>query len=327
VYLTKDTLKQRLQDGINQKLPQIAASQEGQLGGILGILQLNPTATVTTITDSKKGITIGLDIVLYPGAQTIHTSLYTTFKILNASTIQVNGVIPPGSSIAYNGPLTTITVPSGKVTSVQTISNCGSFMLAIALQFPIKQQASTRYTPSADVAEPLTRTTSAGPAVLLNFTHTQATPNASTIYAEVPAASLVALVSNIGTLSLGNGLEATNIKLSIQHKRLIVTTDIYSTTIPGRFIKVGTAYVTIVPTTTKGHLQMQVRSIDLQALVFTLSVNNYNQQIEQAVNNNLNSLISSDFTISAASIGPDPKARLTCVAASSLFLTGSANLA
>jgi hypothetical protein len=333
VYLTQDTLLQPLQAGIDQKLPQIASSEMGSLASIFGITSASePTAKVTSLTPQTNGLNANLSISLYPGASPINTSLLVTFKVLNSSTLQVNGQTYPNSLVTYNGQLTTIPIPAllGKLTSIQTTSSCGKAVVAVNLQIPVNLgQASTQNAITADKATTsptvTTATTNSDKRnTLLSFNEKQINNAQSNVYAEIPESSLAALSAGIGTLDLNSELEATNIRPSLQNGKLVISTDIYTTAIQDRVIKVGTTITTIEPQVENGKLQMHVVNTNLHVLFFNFPINNYNQQIEQTLNNKISSALGSNLNLNGVSIGPN--SQIPCAASNSLLLSVAANI-
>ncbi|GLV58304.1 hypothetical protein KDH_51370 [Dictyobacter sp. S3.2.2.5] len=340
IFLTGDVLRQRFQDTINQQVPRLSAStingivhsapagDQGWIGQIANAL-IQPSATLTELTPQANGFNTGISLSLYPGdPKPINSHMLVTFSILNDSTIQVNGQALPGSQTLITGPLTTLHVPIGKLTSVQTTTTCGDANLELGLQIPqtgnqaqgslndSHQQARTANASAMDTA-PLSMTmkrADAGP------TDQQAVP----VYVEVPFSSLKTVAGGLGTLSINNSMEAKNIQLSAQNGKLVVTADIISLVFGTPMFKLGTATTIMEPQVAGGKLQFQVDKTTLNVLIFTFPADNYNQQIEQALNGKIGNILGNNLTLTSASMGPTTQ--ISCVAPDSLLLTGITTL-
>ncbi|GCE19005.1 hypothetical protein [Dictyobacter kobayashii] len=339
VYLTQDVLRQRFQDSINQQVPQLTTStingiahnapggDQGWIGQLAHAL-IQPSATLTDLTPQSNGFNTGIKLSLYPGdPKPTNSHMLVTFSILNDSTVQVSGQALPGSTALMTGPLTTLHVPMGKITSVQTTTNCGASNLVMGLQIPLNgaQQAQGSvngpYQARVDQAEqtlaPLSLTTMS-PASNTTTAQTVAT------YVEVPFSSLTTIATGIDSLPLNSGMVAKNIQLSTQNGKLIVTADIISLVFGTPMLKLGTATTIIEPQVANGTLQLHVDKTTLNVLIFTFPADNYNQQIQQTLNTKISSALSSSLTLTSASMGPN--AEVSCAAPDSLLLAGTTTI-
>ncbi|GHO86678.1 hypothetical protein [Dictyobacter formicarum] len=338
VYLTRDVLRQRFQDTINQQVPRISANtikgivhsapagDQGWIGQIANAL-IQPSATLTELTPQANGFNTGIKLSLYPGdPKPTNSRMLVTFSILNDSTIQVSGQSLPGSQALITGPLTTLHVPMGKLISVQTTTNCGDANLELGLQIPLagnqaqgnlNGQYQARTNRSAPTTAPLSLTMMG---IASNPTASQAVPT----YVEVPFSSLTTVATGVGSLPLNNSMVAKNIQLGMQNGQLVVTADIISLVFGTPMLKLGTATTIMEPQVANGKLQFHVDKTTLNVLIFTFPADNYNQQIEQTLNDKIGSALSNDLTLTSASMGPS--AQVSCAAANSLLLTGTTNL-
>ncbi|GER88006.1 hypothetical protein KDW_21680 [Dictyobacter vulcani] len=337
VYLTQDVLRQRFQESINQQVPKITAdtvntivhnSPGGDQDWINKIANtlISPAVTLTDLKPQANGFNAGMTLTLYPGDPQPTTShMLVTFSILNDTTIQVNGAALPGSTPLMTGPLTTLQVPIGKLTSVQSITNCGSANLEMGLQIPM--DAANKSQGSVSGNDPIAMASFTQPVTSARM-HLQSSASiaaqAVPLYVEVPFASLATIAAGITELPINNNMTAKNIKLSAQNGKLIVTADIISLVFGTPMLKLGTATTTISPQATGGKLRLHVDQTRLNILIFTFNADNYNQQIEQALNSQIGNAINNGLTIDSARMGPDTK--IPCAAADSLLLTGSATI-
>lgn len=349
VYLTQQVLRQLFQESINQQVPKITAStlsgilhntptaDQGWVGQIANAL-IQPTAILTDLIPQSDGFNTGIKLSLYPGdPKPISTHMLVTMSILNASTIQVSSQPSAGSPALLTGPLTTIQVPMGKLTSVQTATNCGAASLKIGLQIPMDstaKQGSSKSAPQTGQAIFLaTSAQSSATEATLSFISpikqsqpiTAIAPQAAVpATVEVPLHSLSSIATGIDSLPINNSLNAKNIQLGTQKGQLIVTSDIIGLVFGTAMLKVGTATTTIVPQVNNGKLKLHVTKTSLSVLVFNFSVDSYNQQIEQTLNAQIGNAISNSLNLSVAGMGPN--AQITCAAPDSLLLTGSTTI-
>lgn len=144
--------------------------------------------------------------------------------------------------------------------------------------------------------------------------------NSVNTFIEIPASSLAALGSTVGSIPAGNGITAQNIRISVQRPNLLITSDIYWSG-----LNIGTAVTTVAPSASGGKMVTHVLSTVLNLFgLFPFSVNSYNAQIEQTLNSKLGNAFSGKFYVAQAAIGPN--SQLTCAASDSLLLSGSSTL-
>jgi len=215
--------------------------------------------------------------------------------------------------------LSTFQIPIGQLNSISSTPGCGNSALALNLKFPIalsSAQANTQGQAQA-VSRVQTQNLTAKSATQPQTTNEPAnTPNA---YIEIPASSLAQMGNTIGSLPVGNGLTAQNVRIGVSGSNLIITTDIY-----WNGIQLGTAVTTVAPTASNGNIVVHVISTTFTVLFFTFPMNSYNAQIEQTLNAKLGNALAGKFNVTAAGIGP--MNGLPCAASDSLVLAGSANI-
>jgi hypothetical protein len=339
IYLTHDVLEQLFQNSISQQIQPLTdktiqgivgsspAADQGWVGQIAHAL-VQPSVTLTDLTPQTNGINAGLKLSLYPGdPKPTNSHMLVTFSILNTSTIQVNSQAVAGSKPLMTGPLTTFQVPLGTLTNIQTTPTCGNANLELGLQIPLTggQAQTTNNSYQANTDQSIH--TASMLSLKKTSQHTQQHKTAGTTvstYVEVPFSSLSTLTAGIGTLPINKSLEAKNIKLSIQQGKLVVTADIISIVFGSPLLKLGTATTTIEPQAVNGKLMLHVDKTTLSVLIFTFSADNYNQQIQQALNAQIGDALGNALNISNAGIGPN--AQVPCAASDSLMLTGTTTI-
>jgi hypothetical protein len=325
IYLTHDILQQRFQASLAQQLPKLKQSAinglTGSLPGWAGQFAnslLDPSVSLTALTPQQGGLRADLNVSLYQeDPQPIKLSMLVTFQIANSNTIQVNGQALPGQPVLISGPLTTISLPIGQLTSIQVTPNCGNANLQIGLQLPI------------DVTPKATSTTSGSPqyAPLSAQVSMQAQSNQNvqeTLPAsvEVPGSSLESLAASVGTISINQTLQAQNLRLNVQNGQYVASADIIGNVFGNPTLKPGTATTTIIPEAVNGQLQMHVQNTSIHILFLTLPIDTYNQQIEQALNTKVAGALNGRVFISSAAVGPTTQ--VPCAAPDSLVVSGSA---
>ncbi len=337
IYLTHDVLEQLFQNSINQQIPQLTdktiqgivgsspASDQGWVGQIAHAL-VQPSVTLTDLTPQANGFNTSLKLSLYPGDPKPTTShMLVTFSILNASTIQVSSQAVAGSKPLMTGPLTTIQVPLGTLTNIQTTPTCSNANLELGLQIPLvnAQGQTTSNSYQANTVQPTPTTSMLSLAKINKHTQQQTAVAAQTVstYVEVPFSSLSALTTGIGTIPINNSLEAKNIKLSVQQGKLVATADIISLAFGSPLLQLGTATTIIEPQAANGKLLLHVDKTTLNVLIFTFSADSYNQQIQQQLNAQIGDALSNSLNISNATIGPNTQ--VPCAAPDSLLLSGT----
>jgi hypothetical protein len=338
IYLTHDVLAQLFQNSIDQQLPQLTdkaikgivssspANEQGWIGQMAHAL-VQPSVTLTDLTPQANGFNAGLKLSLYAGDPNPTVShMLVTFNMLNASTIQVSGQALAGSQALVTGPLTTIQVPMGTLTNIQTTPTCGTANLEMGLQVPL---ASTGQTTSNSYQANSAQSTAETSMLSLDTSSTQGQQKHTAAqvipaYIEVPFSSLLTLTAGIGTIQINKSLEAKNIKLAVQNGKLVVTADIISLVFGNPVLKLGTATTTIEPQAVNGKLTLHVDQTSLNVLIFTFSADSYNQQIQQSLNAQIGNALGNSLSISNASIGPN--AQVPCAASDSLMLTGTTSI-
>jgi len=331
IYLTNGTLSPIFQGRVNQQVPSAVSAAIAAIvsklpavdqswASTMATTVIQPAAVLTSLAPQQGGLAASLRISLYPGdPQPINARMLIKFSILDSSTVQVSVQPLPGSPTLVSGPITTLHIPVGQLSSILATPSCGDSALAVNLQVPISLGgiSSTPTTQTgqvtnglADVSQQNTqqqmRTTSAG---------------GVNTYVEIPATSLVALGNGLGSFPISNNMSAQNLQVSVQGSDIVVTSDI----ILGSSFKVGTAVTTVQPTATGGNLAVNVLSTTLTVLqVFTFPTNTYNAQIQQVLNTKLGTALSGKFTINDATIGTN--SHIPCTASDSLVLTGTTSL-
>lgn len=335
VYLTNALLQPLFQSNLNAQLPQAMGQaiagmvsqmpqQDQTWATQMANALLQPSAVLLNLVPQSNGLLAIFNVSLYPGdPQVTTTSLVIGLRVLDTSTIQVTALpAANGQPNLLSGPLTTFHLTIGTLNTITMTPNCGDADLSINLQFPLSLgQAGTALIsgsgvtqrPAAFVASPTRRS-----AVSVQRPAASTQPTA---YIELPASSLAQLGSSIGTLAIDSNFTATNIHLGVQNGHLVLTTDIL-----WHGFGFGTAVSTLAPGASNGNLVGRVQNTALQLLngLIAFPVNNYNQQIEQAVNAKLNGALANKFTVTQAEIGGS--ASMPCVSSTSLLMGGLLSL-
>jgi hypothetical protein len=333
VYLTDAMLQPMFQGSMSQAMPQMMSSALSSM--VSGLPQqdqgwalqmanalLQPSATLVSLKPEAGGLLTTFRISLYQGdPKATTTSVLIGFKVTSSSTVQVTALPSAnGGQSLVSGPLTTFTVPLGRLNSIAATPQCGDADLGINLKFPISLGATG--TASA--------TTSAGSAATTRLSYTRqeypahsahfSGSTATNSYVELPASSLAQLGASIGTMQVSSSITAQNIRVSVQGSDLITTSDIY-----WHGLIVGNAVSTMTPGAANGGLVVHVLKTDLQVLGGLLSfpMNSYNQQIQQDLNSELSGALTGTFYVNQASIGLPT---LACAASDSLILAGAITL-
>ncbi len=340
VYLPTTALQPLFQSRINQQIPSMSKSV---IDGITGKLPkesqdwanrlantlIQPSASINRITPQQEGLATSLSVSLYPGdPKPINATLLIKFSVQDSSTVQVSAQPMPGSPALVNGPLTTFKIPFGQLQSINTTANCGEAALALKLQMPVSLDAAP--TPQANTAQKpaVAGNTTLRTLALSHILQIQEQPlsqhaaqDALNAYVEIPAASLSALGTGIGKMSISKTLTAQNIRIGTQVNNLLFTSDI---SLWQTGVALATAHTYIQPAAENGNLVMHVTKTDLTVLVFTFSSNSYNQQTEQLLNSKIGNALSGKFNVTATAFGGGTS--LPCAANDSLLLTGTTTL-
>ena len=294
---------------------------------------LQPSAQLLSLTPQAGGLGMSLRLSFYPGdPQPITSNMLIRFSVLNSSTVQVSAQPENGSpALISAGPLSTFSMPIGQLNSIRSTPGCGNAGLAMNLQFPVSlgsAQASASggvqgqgqyLTAKASSAWNGARARQENTSATVPHT-TKAAADGPSAYIEIPASSLAQMGSSIGSLPVGNGLTAQNVRLGVSGSDLTITTDIY-----WNGFMLGTAVTTVAPTASNGNIVVHVVNTTFTVLwIITFPMNSYNAQIEQTLNAKLGSALAGKFNVMAAGIGP--MQGLPCAAGNSLVLAGSANL-
>lgn len=321
IYLTTGMLQPIFQAHINQQVPGAVNDAINTIVGNMPAIDqtwasqmattlIQPSATLSSLMPQQNGLAASLRINLYPGdPHPINASILVKFSLLNGSTVQVTALPENGSPTLVSGPLTTFQIPLGQLNAISTTPSCGDAALAVNLQFPIslgQSQPGSAGTAGLAIPQPMQE---------------QSTSQAGTdTYVAIPATSLAALGSSIGTIPVSSNLTAQNIRLTVQGSNLVITSDIYL-----GFLQIASATTYVQPTAANGGLAVNVLNTNLTFLqFFTFPNNSYNQQIEQILNGKLNGALAGKFNVTNAAIGTN--SHIPCSASDSLVLTGSTSL-
>ncbi len=319
VYFPLNALQPLFQQQINQHVP---AAFNSSIGAMVNKLPaedrgwatqmasalLQPSATLTSLQTQQGGLAATIRISLYDGdPKPTTTGLLVTMTTLDTATVQVSAQPLPGNSSIVSGPLTTLQIPFGQLNSINTTPTCGESALGVHLQVPMAlAQAPTQ-----------------GQQVTLRSQRVSlpAAQTAMPAYLEIPATSLATLGSGIGTLSLGNNMNARNIQIAVQGSQLVATSDIAL----GSSLVLGKATSYIQPVASQGKLTVHVVKTTMTVFsLFTFPDNTYNKQIEQSLNTKLGNALDGKFYVNTAAIGRNT--HIPCAAADSMILTGTTSL-
>lgn len=322
VYLPMNAVQPLFQQQVNQQVPiafnnaissmvnKMPATDRGWASQMASAL-LQPSATLVSLKSQQGGLAATIRISLYQGDPSpMSASMLVTMSVKDAATVQVSAQALPGSPTLISGPLSTIQIPFGQLSSINTTPTCGDAALSIHLQVPMSiAQAPTQG-----------RQTMAMGAIQ-EGTMARAAQANTPAYLEIPASSLSSLGSSIGTLDLGNNMTAKNIQVAVQGGQLVATSDIYL----GGTVLLSKATSFIQPMTSQGKLAVHVLKTTMTVFsLFTFPDNTYNQQIEQSLDTKLGNALSGKFYVNSAAIGSNT--HIPCAAADSLILTGTTNL-
>jgi hypothetical protein len=340
-YLSLSMLESLFQQNIAQQAPEafnsaidsalngLPSQDRGWVQQMISAL-LQPGAALTGLSTQKNGLAMSLRITLYSSdPEPINSSMLITFRVLNASTIQVSAQSLNGGPTLANGPIATFQIPIGQLSGINTTPTCGSAALAVHLQIPVslsQNQASVFPSVGADLSRPLSqpetsRPSPQNPLSLFAQESPKNLPAGASASVEIPASSLAQLGSSIGTMPISSGLTAQNIQIGVQSGQLVITSDVYSSI----FGEIGTATTTMTPGASGGSLTVTVTNTTFTLFGFIpIPENSYNQQIQQTLNSKLSSAFTGKFAVTQAQIGPNGS--IPCAAANSLVLSGSTSL-
>ena len=328
-YLATASMQSLFQSNINTQVPVSVNSditsmistlpkQDQGWAYLMATTLIQPSATLVSLVPQKGGLAMTLRLSLYPGdPKPITSSMLISFSVLNSSTAQVSASPLNGSPALMTGPLSTFKIPLGSLNKIAATPNCGASALALNLQFPV---ALGQVQPSSQGQ--LANVSTAGNQ---NFMTSQIEtktldPNSVNSFIEIPASSLASLGGTIGSMPVGNGLTAQNMRIGVQGSNILVTTDII-----WNGLNIGTAVTTMTPSASGGKVVVHVVNTTLNLFGFIpFPLNSYNAQTEQTLNSKLGSAFSGTYYVTSARIGPN--SQLTCAAHDSLVLSGSAAL-
>jgi hypothetical protein len=323
IYITSATLQPMFQSHIDQQVPtamnnainamvsKLPKQDQGWAMEMATTL-IQPAATVVSLTPQSNGLALTLLLSLYPGdPHPIKTGLLISFSPLNSSTVQVSAGPLNGGPALASGPQSTFSVPIGTLNAVKTTPSCGSAALALNLQIPVALGQ------AASISQVAATTGHHNPMAVRQKGDTNAGVNT---FIEIPASSISSLGSSMGSMPVGNGLTAQNIRVGVNGNNLEVTSDIYWSG-----IDIGVADTTIAPGAGNGKLVLHVLNTSFSIFgLFTFPMNSYNQQIQQTLNAKLSGAFAGKFTVNSAAIGPD--SQLPCAASNSLVISGTSSI-
>lgn len=306
---------------INGALSQLPKQDQGWVQQMIAAL-LQPGASLTGLSTQKDGLAMSLRITLYSGdPEPINSSMLITFKVINASTVQVSAQSLNGGPTLASGPLATFQIPIGQLSGINTTPTCGSSALAVHLQIPIALSQSQSMNIGADSSRPLSQPVTARPLSLFAQDASKNLPASASAFVEIPASSLGQLGNSIGVMPISSGLTAQNIQVGVQGSQLVITSDVYSSV----FGQIGTATTTMTPGAHNGSLSVTVTNTTFTLFGFIpIPEDSYNQQIQQTLNSKLSGAFTGKFDVMQAQIGPNGS--LPCAASNSLVLSGSTSL-
>jgi hypothetical protein len=321
VYLTTGSLASTFQNRIDRQIPNAVNAAISNMVSTLPAMDrgwatemattlIQPSAVLVNLYPQQGGLAMTLRLSLYPGdPQAITSSMLIRFSVLNSSTVQVSATRTNGGPSLVNGPLTTFYMPLGSLNSIYSTPGCGSSALALNLQFPValgRTSSQVQYLTS-NISTTVRKNLLAG--------------NINS-FIEVPAASLSSLSNSIGTMPVGNGFTAKNVRIVVQGSNIHILSDIYWSGINRSGINIGTADTTVAPGAAGGNLVLHVLSTNLSIFnLFTFPLNSYNQQIQQTLNSKLGNAFAGKLYVAQAGIGSN--GLLPCAAGDSLVLAGN----
>ena len=342
VYLATDYLASMFSSHIAASVPatfnarimeMVSRLPKQDQGWALAMAQtlLQPSAQLLSLAPEPGGLGMSMRLSFYPGdPQPITSDMLISFQVLDSSTVQVSAQPVNGSpALISAGPLSTFSMPIGQLNSIRSTPGCGNSALALNLQFPVAIGGAQASVQGQGQAQYLTARASSAwdgaragqdtrSPVLSQVTNApESGPNA---FIEIPASSLAQMGSSIGSLPVGNGLTAQNVRIGVSGSDLTITTDIY-----WNGFMLGTAVTTVAPSAENGNIVVHVVNTTFTVLwIITFPMNSYNAQIEQTLNAKLGGALAGKFNVLAAGIGP--MQGLPCAAENSLVLAGAASL-
>ncbi|HKF38033.1 MAG TPA: hypothetical protein VKB35_14150 [Ktedonobacteraceae bacterium] len=322
IYLTTGMLEPVFQNRIEQQVPadfnnalttmmRRLPSQDRGWAYEMATTLLQPSATLQNLAPQQAGLAMTLQLSFYPGdPKPITATSLISFHAADSSTVQVSATPENGSPALVSGPEGTFQIPLGSLNTIKATPGCGASALALNLQFPVSlSQASTQGQSAA-------MNTSSGLLMANQRARAQAATSANA-FIEIPAASLASVSNSFGSMPVGNGLTAQNIRISVQGSNLDLKADIL-----WNGLYIGTVDSTIAPSAAGGKLVLYVLNTNLSLFgFFPFPINSYNAQIEQTLNSKLGNAFAGKFYLTSAAIGPN--GQLPCAAGDSLVLGGN----
>ncbi len=333
IYITLGTLEPLFQSNINNAVPGAVNNAINSIVGslpqkdrgwaqIMATTLFQPSATLTGLTRQSNGLVASLQLSLYAGdPHPINASLLTSFSVANASSIVVTAKPINGSPTLVNGPISTFQVPFGQLNGIRTTTTCGDAALNVGLHFPISlaQGQTQSQVQSSGLNAPVSPMVLQHTRNLINKNSELALNTNS--YVEIPAASLAAIGSSIGSFPVNSSQTAKNIQVSVQNNQIVVTSDIYDSF----WGHIGSAVTQIAPTTANGNIAVKVLSTTFKLFgIISIPYDSYDQSIQQSLNQKLQGALAGKFNATSAQIGPSTQ--LPCAASNSLLLTGTVHL-
>src|SRR5579859_3684810 len=315
IYVTLGTLEPVFQSRLDQEVPLVV---NGAISNIVSTLPrqdqgwalqmantlISPSASLTGLTVQSRGLAASLRIALYPGdPQPVNASMLVSLSVIDSSTVQVSAAPLNGGPALVSGPLTTLRIPIGQLSSISTTPTCGDAALAAKLQFPVSLGQVTTGQPQQTVLDSFVSRDESQQMLKQGYMHgaASATSTNTNSYVELPASSLASMGNSVGNLPISGSLTAKNISLGVQGSSLLINSDIYDSFLG----KIGTATTTVAPTAAGGNLAVHVLSTNITILgIFSFPYDSYNQQIQQTLNAKLNGALAGKFYVSQAAIGP-----------------------
>lgn len=330
IYLTLSTLQPMFQSSLQKRVPQdmnnaIDAlvsklpAQDQVWTREMATTLIQPSATLENLTTQSNGMAMSIQIALYPGdPKPISAGLLISFNVLDSSTIQTSASPLNNGPVLASGPQDTFQIPIGSLQGVNTTPTCGASALSLRLQIPVSLGATASTATQAQAAVANVSGHSGNPmAVMLGSKQHDSGVNT---FIEVPASSLSALGSSIGTMPVSSSFTAQNIRIQVEGSAIHILADIYWSG-----LNVGTADTTINPGASGGNLTLHVTNTNFSLFgLFSFPMNSYNQQIEQTLNSKLGTAFAGKFTVTNAGIGPN--SQLPCAKSDSLVLTGTSSI-
>ena len=329
IYLSLGLLQPRFQQSLDQQVPDDVNNAINALVGKLPAQDqvwtremastlIQPSASLQSLVPQQNGLAMNILLSLYPGdPKPVSAGILVSFSLLDSSTVQVSTGPLNNGPVLSSGPQSTFQVPMGTLTAVNTTPGCGSSALALQLQIPVAlgQTAST----STQTQSALASVSGHGNPMAV-MANSQPRDSGANTFIEIPAASLSALSGTLGSMPVGSGFTAQNIRINVQGGDIHLLADVYWSG-----LNIGTADTTIAPGASGGNLTMHVTNTSFSLFgLFNFPMNSYNQQIEQTLNSKLGPAFAGKFNVTNATIGGG--SQLPCAKSDSLVLTGTSSI-